>query len=413
MSMGRIWQGIGQWLAQVWTDIKASTDAGLLGVARFFGFLYGPIDTSLPIDQALQKSLRYRLPPHAGWRHALGGIAYLLFLLLVVTGVLLAVYYRPSAQEAFPSIQHIVSGVTLGWLMRDLHVWGASLLVLVVLAHMAQVFFAGAYKPPRETNWLVGILLLFLVISFGATGYLLAWDQSAYWTVTEALNALADFPLIGGMAAGLLRGDPIVSGATLSRFFAAHVILLPWLALGFLGFHFTMVRRHGVAPPRQPQANPGPGRQFFPNHLLRSFMVGMLSLAIVTTLAVMGPRPVGTPAHPGELPDAILSTWVVVDVSRALVHYLGRWGFALFTLLGLGLALLPLVDRGPERELRRRPAAVALGVIFFLGFLGFWIAGRGLRTVPIAPPAARPPAAVAPAVALPGGESPGTEGGKR
>lgn len=104
---------------------------------------------------------------------------------------------------------------------------------------------------------------------------------------------------------------------------------------------------------------------------------------------------------------------MVVDVSRALVHYLGRWGFALFTLLGLGLALLPLVDRGPERELRRRPVAAAIGLIFFLGFLGFWMAGRGLRTVPTAPPAVEPPAAVAPAVALPGSDSPGTEGGKR
>jgi quinol-cytochrome oxidoreductase complex cytochrome b subunit len=384
--MSRLWTGLKTWLTQFTADLRASTDAGLLGVARYFGLLYGPIDASLPIDQALRKSLRYRLAPHVGWRHALGGIAYLLFLVMVVTGVLLAVYYRPSAQEAFPSIQHIVSGVTLGWLIRDLHVWSASLLVITVLAHMGRVFFTAAYKPPRETNWLVGILLLVIVLAFGATGYLLAWDQSAYWTVTGALNAFEELPIVGGITVGLLRGDPIVSGATLGRFFAAHVILLPWLALAFLAFHFRMVRRHGVAPPVG-DANPtGPGRRFFPNHLLRSFMVGIFVLATVISLAVLFPRPLGVQAQPGQVPATILSTWVVVDVSRALVYYMGGWGFALFSLLGLLLAALPLFDRGTERDLRRRPVATAIGIAFFVGFLGLWIAGRGLRTAVLEQP---------------------------
>ena len=404
--MNRIWRGTTQWLAQVWTDIKASTDPALLGVARFFGLLYGPIDTSLPIDQALRKSLAYRLPRHAGWRHALGGIAYLLFLLMVITGVLLAVYYRPSAQEAFPSVQYIVSGVTLGWLIRDVHVWTASLLVVVVLAHMARVFFAAAYKPPRETNWLIGILLLFVVLAFGATGYLLAWDQSAYWTVTGALNALEGLPILGGIAVELLRADPIVSGATLSRFFAMHVVVLPWFALGLLGFHFTMVRRHGIAPPPEGTVEPGPGRRFFPNHLMRSYMVGVLVLALVITIAVIAPRHLGTAARPGVVPDRILSTWIVMDVSRALVHWLGTWGFALFSLLGLALALLPLFDRSPERDLRRRPLAAAIGLAFFLGFIGLWAAGRTLRTVPPEPATLEVRVPALPAeVSVPGSDS--------
>lgn len=396
--MRRFWQGAVQWLSQLGTDIRNSTDAGLLGVARFFGLIYGPIDTSEPIDKALRKAWRYRLPPHAGWRHALGGVSYLLFLVMVVTGVMLAVYYRPSAQEAFPSIQHIVSGVTLGWLVRDLHVWSASLLVLVVLAHMAQVFFEAAYKPPRETTWLVGIVLLFLVLAFGATGYLLAWDQSAYWTVTEALAALSRAPVFGSFLAELFRADPIVSGATLSRFFAAHVIVLPWLALAGLAFHFAMVRRHGVAPPLRPVAEPGEGRQFFPNHLLRASMLGVMVLAVAITLAILAPRPVGVAARPGELPDALISSWVVVDVSRALAVYLGPWGFTLFTLLGLGLALLPLFDRGPERSLRRRPVAAAIGLTFFVGFLALWAVGRALRTIPPQPSVTGAPT-VAPAAA--------------
>jgi len=400
-----LWQRGREALTRTGASLRASTDAGLLGVARFFGLLYGPIDTSLPIDEALRKAWRTRLPAHAGWRHALGGISYLLFMVLVVTGVLLAVYYRPSAQEAFPSIQHVVSGVTLGWLVRDLHAWSASLIVLVMLAHMAQVFFEAGYKPPRETTWLVGILLLFIVLAFGATGYLLPWDQSAYWTVTEALTTLEGVPIFGGFLASVFRADPIVSGATLSRFFAAHVIVLPWLALALLGFHFAMVRRHGIAPPLHPGTEPREGRRFFPNHLLRSSITGVLTLAVLFTVAILFPRPVGVPARAGEVPEALTSSWIVVDVSRALTFYLGGWGLALFTLLGVALALLPLFDRGAERDIRRRPVAAGIGLLFFLGFLGLWAAGRTLRTIPpdeatittAAEAAPAPPPAAAPA----------------
>jgi cytochrome b6 len=263
--MAGAWQAVRQWLAQFWVDLKSSTDAGLLAVPRFLGLLYGAIDTRLPIDQAWRKALKNRLPPHVGWRHALGGIAYLLFILLVVTGVLLAVHYRPSVSEAYPSVQHIVSGVTLGWLMRDLHVWAANLVVIASLAHMARVFIDAAHKPPRETTWLAGVLLLFVVLAFGATGYLLPWDQWAYWAVTEALNVLAGVPLVGRPLTSLVRGDPIVSGATLSRFFAVHVIVLPWIAFALLAFHFTVIRRHGIAAPKHGAAPTGPGRPFFPN----------------------------------------------------------------------------------------------------------------------------------------------------
>jgi quinol-cytochrome oxidoreductase complex cytochrome b subunit len=405
--LGRFWRALAQWASQFWADLKSSTDAGLLSIPRFLGLLYGPIDAKLPIDQAFRKALNYRLAPHVGWRHALGGIAYLLFIILVVTGVLLSIHYRPSAQEAYPSVQHIVSQVTLGWLVRDLHAWSANLLVVVILAHMARVFFDGAYKPPRETSWLVGVLLLFVVLAFGATGYLLPWDQEAYWTVTEALNITAAVPLLGGAVAGLLRGDPIVTGATLSRFFGTHVIVLPWMAFALLAFHFTLVRRHGVAPPEKTTGDLGSGRRFFPSHLLRSFMVAVVVCAVVVSLAALFPRPVGDPANPAKMPDAIRSTWVVVDVSRAITHYLGVWGFAGFSLLALGLAFVPLFDRRPERSLRRRPVVATIGVVFFLGLLVAWIAGRNLRS---APPSALGRQAVEQSPLVPAAPQPATAG---
>lgn len=372
------------WTQRLWGDLKASTDASLLSLLRFLGLLYGPIDTSLPIDQAFRKALRNRLPRYAGWRQAFGGITYLLFVMLVATGVLLSFYYRPSAEEAYQSIQHVVTGVSFGWLMRDLHRWCANFIIVAVLAHMARVFFSGAYKPPRETNWLVGLLLLVTVFAFGATGYLLPWDQWAYWTTTQGVDVVGRLPLVGGWLAELLRGDPLVSGATLSRFFAIHVILLPWAALGLLVLHFTLLRKHGVAAPAGGDSvatgsEGARGVPFFPHHLLRSVSVGVLVIALAVTAAVLWPREVAPPADAAHPPAELHATWLIADVSRALSHYLGAWGFVLFVLLGLGLVVLPVLDRAPDPRLRRRPLAATLGLAFFVGLALAWVAGRHLR----------------------------------
>jgi len=381
--MRDFWRAIVQAATRLWSDIKASTDASLLAVPRFLGLLYGPIDRDAPIDQALDRSLRRRIPAFVGWRHSLGGITYFLFIVLVVTGALLAVHYRPSVQEAYPSIQHIVSDITFGWLVRDVHRWAATLIVVAALAHMARVFVEAAYLPPRETNWLIGVLLLFLVMAFGTTGYLLPWDQWSYWTVAEALATLERAPLLGAFTVDVMRGDPIVSGATLSRFFAMHVIVLPWVALMLLVFHFALVRRHGAAPPDGwTPAQSGPGRPFYPYQLLRSFMVVTLVSAILITLAVLAPRPIGELANPEFPPDHVRSTWVVVDVSRALTHVMGAWGFTLFLLLGVGLAMVPLLHRTPERSIRRRPKAAGVGLVFLIVFVLAWAFGSQLETVP-------------------------------
>lgn len=373
-------RGFRTWFRQIGADIKESTDASLLAGLRLVGLLYGRIDRSLPIDEALREAWSRRLPSHVGWRHAFGGIAYLLFMVLVVSGVLLSFYYRPSVDEAYHSIQYIATEVPFGWLLRDLHVWSANLIVVALMAHMARVFFAGAYKPPRETSWLVGVLLLFGVLAFGATGYLLPWDQWAYWTTTEVMDIARSAPLIGGAAASFLTGDVFVSGATLSRFFALHVIVLPWFVFGLLVLHFVVVRKHGVAPPADFVDRDG-GVPFFPHHLLRIVIASTLVLAIAISLAALFPRPIGDPATPFELPDNLVSTWIVVDVSLGLIRYLGVWGFVGFSALGLLLVLLPLVDRSSAIRLRKRPVAAAIGLTFFLGFLLFWALGSRVDSV--------------------------------
>jgi quinol-cytochrome oxidoreductase complex cytochrome b subunit len=281
--------------------------------------------------------------------------------------------------------------------MRDLHMWAANLIVIAVMAHMGRVYFEAAYKPPRETSWTVGLLLLLVVLLFGATGYLLPWDEWAYWTVTEALEAIETVPVVGALIAGAAKGDVIASGATLSRFFAIHVIVLPWILLALITYHFTLVRRRGLAPPAgEEEASPRwrvsavwtgdeppkEGIPFFPHHLLRSFVVAVLVVATALTLAILFPRPVGNPADPGIVPGELVSTWVPVDVSIALIRLLGAWGFALFSLLGLMLAFLPLFDRGPERRWRKRPVATAVGVTFFVLFVALWVVGRSIAASP-------------------------------
>ena len=370
------------WLGQVGEDLRESTDASLLSSLRFLGLLYGPIDRKLAIDQALKKSWSRRLPSFVGWQHSFGGIAYLLFMVLVATGVLLSFYYRPSVDEAYASLQYISTEVPFGWLIRDLHVWSANLIVLAILAHMARVFFTGAYRPPRETSWLVGVLLLFVVLAFGGTGYLLPWDQWAYWSATEVMDVVRRLPIVGGAFAGFLTGDQFVSGATLSRFFALHVIVLPWAAFGLLVLHFVVVRKHGTAPPKGYVETGAPGTPFYPDHLLRMVIVSALVLAIALSLAALFPRPIGDPASPFEVPGGLVSSWIVVDVSLGLIRTLGVWGFVGFSALGLLLVILPLVDRDADTPLRRKPVVLGVGLLFFLGFLAFWAVGRQIDSVP-------------------------------
>lgn len=368
--------------AEFLDHLRQTTDANLLASLRILGLLYGPLDRHARIDEAARRAGEYRLAPHVGWRHALGGIAYFLLMVLVATGVLMAFYYRPSVQEAYPSVQHIVSSVPFGWLVRDLHMWAASLVVLLVAAHLLRTFVEGTYKSPRETNWTVGLLLLIVVLAFGASGYLLPWEQGAYWTVTEALDTVGRVPVLGGLVAELFRGDVVVSGATLSRFFAVHVILLPWLLLGLVTLHFGLVRKHGVAPLAY---GTGAGRavRFYPHQLMRSLVAVTFTMALLISLAVLFPRDFGPPADPGVPPEALPATWVAVLPWRGLAVYLGALGPVLLLALGMALLVLPLFDRSGERDLRRRPVALALAAVAVGGLLLATGAGYVVRNRPV------------------------------
>ncbi len=373
-------QRIGGWFEHLREEARLSADPGLLGALRVLGLLYGKIDRSVPIDQSLRQSWSRRLPANVSWKHAFGGIAYFLFMILVVSGVMLAFYYRPSVTEAHLSIQFIVSEAPFGWLVRDMHVWAASLIVVALLAHMARILFAGAYKSPRETSWFVGLALFVVVVWFGVTGSLLPWDQWAYWTTAEFASVIESIPIFGGMLAMLMRGDRIVSSATLSRFFALHVIVLPWLAFGLISLHFVIVRGQGIAGSEL--APKGEGKPFYPNHLLRIFVVSVFLIAVVGSLAALFPRPVGNPANPFSAPDGLVTTWILADVAVAVLRFAGPVGVLLALLLVTAVALVPLFDRKAETSLRTRRIVTALGVVLFGGFILAWAVGRQTGAAP-------------------------------
>jgi quinol-cytochrome oxidoreductase complex cytochrome b subunit len=215
----------------------------------FTGVLYGELDERLEIREAIKQNLKKPVHPHVNWTFCFGGISFFLFLVLVVTGILLMMYYRPTTGEAYESVVLISNVVPYGWLIRGLHHWAANLMVLMVIIHMIKVFAYGAYKPPRDFNWVVGLVLLLLTMAFGFSGYLLPWNQVSFWATTVVTDATGALPLIGGSLKYFIRGGPEVSQLTLSRFFALHVIVLPAITAVFLFLHFGMIRKQGISGP--------------------------------------------------------------------------------------------------------------------------------------------------------------------
>ena len=185
--------------------------------------------------------------PKVNWWFTLGSASLFLFTLQVVTGIFLTVYYVPSPDHAYDSIQFIMNGVPFGWLIRGIHHWGATLMVIFVVAHMLRTYYFAAYKYPRELTWITGVVLLLATLGMGFTGYLLPWNQKAYWATTVGTEIPGTVPFIGPYITSILRGGSDLSAVTLARFFAAHIWLLPLLILAMIGVHMYLVIRLGIS----------------------------------------------------------------------------------------------------------------------------------------------------------------------
>src|SRR5215212_4566473 len=220
----------------------------------------------LPVDWLEERSgliggLRYflfrKVPRETNWFHTLGSATLTAFLVQAVTGVILAFYYKPDPDKAYASIQNITNDLTLGWLVRGMHRWGASVMIILLFLHMGRVFLFGAYKYPRELNWLIGVVLLLMAMGEGFTGYLLPWDETAYWATVVGININANAPIAGPFIANLLRGGSEIGGETLSRFYAIHMLLIPGGLFALIGLHLYLVIRLGITAPPWTKAAAG------------------------------------------------------------------------------------------------------------------------------------------------------------
>jgi cytochrome b6 len=295
----------------------------------------------------------------------LGGMALFFFIVQVVTGILLLLYYRPSATEAYDSVQFIMARVPFGWLVRSIHSWSANLMVGAVFVHLFSVLFLKAYRRPRELTWVSGVLLFFLTLGFGFTGYLLPWNELAFFATRVGTDIAGAVPFIGDGVVRFLRGGPDVSGATLTRFYGVHVAVLPAITTALLGLHLLLVQYHGMSVPPSIEAKaraegtPVKAMPFVPHFALRDLFGWTVALALLAGLSAYLPWELGPKADPfAPAPAGIQPEWYFLWMFQALkympAHVLGIDGelIAIGAIsLGAGLLVfLPFVDRNTPRS---------------------------------------------------------------
>lgn len=370
------------------------------------------IDERLQLTSLLASFLDRPVPRPVGWAHTLGSATLFLIVLQVITGIALTLSYVPSPDHAYESITFI-DATPFGAVVRGLHQWGASLLVLVIGLHVLRVFAWAAYKYPRELNWVIGSLLFFVVLAFAFTGYLLPWDAKAYWATVVGTNIAGQAPFIGGAVLEFLRGGAQLGAVTLTRFYGIHVWVLPAALFGLVGIHLFAVVRQGIAaPPRRvPLTEPVPGesrraayeREYatekragkpFWEALLPDAMVALTLLAIALTAAIFIGAPLEERADPNAIGYVPRPDWYFLDLFQLLWYFTGAFEslviFAFFTAAGLIFILVPFLDRNPRRHPRHRPVALGLmgvtvAAALLLTYVGATAAPPGLPVVPAAP----------------------------
>ncbi len=338
-------------------------------------------------SRTLAKKKEVPVHKHTIWYY-LGGVTLFLFTIQVATGILLLFYYRPSAEEAFESIQFIMAEVEFGWLVRSIHAWSANLMIFTLSLHLFSVLLVKAYRPPRELTWFSGVALMGIAMAFGFTGYLLPWNELAYFATRVGTEITGAVPMVGEFLLRLSRGGDDVTGATLTRFYAFHVAVLPALTTAILGFHLFLVQKQGMSVPTKVEREGGGKRTmpFLPDFLLRDLVGWLIALAVLAALAAYLPAHLGEKADPfASAPAGIKPEWYFMFMFQTLkylpAHILGIEGEIVglmgFALAGVFLLLIPFLDR---RTARGQPSPlftwIGIGIIIYiivLTYLGYTV----------------------------------------
>lgn len=330
--------------------------------------MFNWLENRIGLKSGWHRFLNERLPAKVGWPHVLGSILLALLGFQFLTGFLLSFVYSPSPQGAHPSVRFLMEQMQGGAWLRGLHYWGASFLVVFAGFHLIRTFLYAAYRKPRELTWFAGLLLLFCILAFGQTGYLLPWDQRSYWGTTVTIQIISTIPLIGPALAHLIRGGESVGAMTLSRFYSIHVILLPIITILLVAVHLFLVRRFGITAPWSRTGDQAPRETpFYPYQMVRDSAAAFLVLCLLCLFAWQLYAPLDSPADPSDTTVAPRPDWYFLFLFQMLRYFEGKWEvvgtFFIPALLTVALFLIPFIDRNPRRELRYRSFAITFLLI--------------------------------------------------
>ncbi|HZQ70366.1 MAG TPA: cytochrome bc complex cytochrome b subunit [Terriglobales bacterium] len=361
---------------------RSSYAGGVSPEMHYLSDLRHWLDERLEWDDLIAPLREKSVPRHRlSYWYFLGGITLFLFVIQVLTGILLLLYYRPGANEAFESVQYIMTQVQFGWLIRSVHSWSANLMIFTAFAHMFSVLFLKAYRKPRELTWVSGVILLFLVMGFGFSGYLLPWNTLAFFATKVGTEIAGQVPVVGKPMMIFLRGGEEVTGATLTRFFGFHVAVLPGLATLLILLHVLLVQRLGISVPPKVEAewiaNPTEKREmkFFPNFLLRELMAWYVALGVLGALAAIFPWNLGVKADPFiSAPAGIKPEWYFLFMFQTLKLIPPKvWfidgevlGILAFGLIGLLWLLLPFFESGQPSRTKRWITGVSIFALAYV-----------------------------------------------
>jgi quinol-cytochrome oxidoreductase complex cytochrome b subunit len=361
-------------------QIPADAEASLPAADTRMGRFYRGLLKRYPIWPVIQFFMGKKVPEHkhSAW-YMLGGIALFFFVIQIITGILLMVYYKPG--QPWQSVNRIVMEVPFGALLRSMHHWSANLMILTLFLHMFSTLFMKAYRAPREGTWITGFILLTLVMLFGFSGYLLPWDDLAFFAVRIGVSEMEKLPVLGPIAADLARGGPDVSMETIGRFYALHVVVLPLLVLLLIGLHLLFVQIQGVSEPDSFAALPEEKkkyRKFFSDFMVGEIPVWLFMFGLLIALSAAMPRTLAPEANPmGAAPEGIKPEWYLLAPYQALKLFPGKLelvGMAIMGLAPLVVIALPFLDREvPSGKRGIMITKMAIGGL--IGFIGMTIWG--------------------------------------
>jgi quinol-cytochrome oxidoreductase complex cytochrome b subunit len=339
-------------------------------IARWFG-------DRLPVSGRQFRELTNEPVPYhlKRWWFALGGTPAYLFIVQIFTGIMLAFYYEAAPATAYESVRYITEEAAYGWFIRSVHKWGATLMIVAVILHQMRIFFTGAYRRPREINWMVGMLLLICTLLTGFTGYSLVYEQLSYWGATVGANIADTVPVVGGFMKNLMLGGEVYNQRTLSRFYILHAAVLPVTIVLLIVVHITIIRLQGVTEFKfEDESEDAPKHfNFFPDHLYTELIIGLILMILLSALATILPATMGAPADPLSTPEIIKPEWFFYVAFRWLKLFTGTAAILSMGFIVFAMFTWPLIDDWIRRKTRLAEASIWIGIAAALAIIGLTV----------------------------------------